>query len=82
MGGRVGAEDGLWRSRRTADAGAALALAVLGLLILGLRVAALYPWLDVPVPGVLLAGLLAQTAAVLLLTVALAVSGGRHLTAR
>ncbi|SEP77900.1 hypothetical protein SAMN04487983_1001483, partial [Streptomyces sp. yr375] len=70
-----------WRIRRGRPAGGegALALAGLGLLVLAVRVAAVYPWLDVsiPVPTVLLAGFAAQAAALLLLTAALAVVGGR-----
>ncbi|MEU3845301.1 hypothetical protein AB0E88_35390 [Streptomyces sp. NPDC028635] len=74
----------LWRGRRrgAADAGTAAALTALGLLVFAARVAALYPWLAVPLPGALLAGLLVQTGAVLLLTAAPAVVGGRCLGAR
>ncbi|MFI8239584.1 hypothetical protein ACIF83_20320 [Streptomyces sp. NPDC085866] len=61
--------------------GGALALAALGLLILAVRGAALYPWLHVPVPAVYLGGCLVQTAALALLTVTLAVVGRRDLVA-
>lgn len=74
----------LWqaRGRDGATPGGALALAALGLLILTARVAALYPWLHVPeVPAAYLGGGLAQTAALALLTVALAVVGRRDLVA-
>ncbi|WP_030348364.1 hypothetical protein [Streptomyces sp. NRRL S-1022] len=71
----------LWRARRTdrATPGAGLALAALGLLLLAVRIAALYPWLHVPGAGALLGGGLGQTAALAALTVALAVVGGRDL---
>ncbi|WP_327186758.1 hypothetical protein [Streptomyces sp. NBC_01334] len=61
----------------------ALALAVLGLLVLVLRPAAVYTWLDVsvPLPTVMLAGFAVQAAAPLLLTVALAIVGGSDLAA-
>ncbi|MET9449731.1 hypothetical protein [Streptomyces cinerochromogenes] len=74
----------LWRARRGNghSPGAALALAALGLLVLAARVAALYPWLHVPGAGVLLGGGLGQTAALVLLTAALAVVGGRDLARR
>jgi hypothetical protein len=73
----------VWRTRhRRANAEATVALAVLGLLVLALRLAALYPWLDVPVPAVTLAAFVSQGAAALLLTAALAVIGGRDLAAR
>ncbi|MEV1063485.1 hypothetical protein [Streptomyces sp. NPDC050263] len=68
------------RARRPAgNVEATLALAVLGLLVLALRLAALYSWLDVPVPAVTLAAFLTQAAAALLSTAALAVVGGRDL---
>ncbi|GAB2757731.1 hypothetical protein [Streptomyces bullii] len=74
----------LWRVRRR-DEGTAcgtVALAVLGLLILAARVAALYPWLDVPVPAAFLGGALGQTAALVLLVAALALVGRRGLLTR
>ncbi|MES9526084.1 hypothetical protein [Streptomyces capoamus] len=74
----------VWRARgkdRTAP-GAGLALAALGLLLLAVRVASLYPWLHVPGAAALLGGGLGQTAAVALLTLALAVAGGRDLARR
>lgn len=74
------------RARRGRPAGGegALALAVLGLLVLAVRVAAAYPWLDVamPLPTAMVAGFAAQAAALLLLTVVLAVVGGRDAAAR
>ncbi|MEU1011312.1 hypothetical protein [Streptomyces sp. NPDC005890] len=71
----------LWRARSTdrTTPGAGLALAALGLLLLAVRVAALYPWLHVPGAGALLGGGLGQTAALALLTLVLAVVGGRDL---
>lgn len=73
----------VWRARSRRQGGAgALALAFLGLLVLALRVAALVPWLDVSVPGVVVAGFVGQAVAVALLTLALAVVGGRELAAR
>ncbi|MGW2645781.1 hypothetical protein ACWC2T_12865 [Streptomyces sp. NPDC001393] len=74
----------LWSARRGASAapGGALALAALGLLLLAARVAAVYPWLRVPGDGTYTGGGLAQTAALALLTVLLAVSGRRELAAR
>ncbi|MCZ0985082.1 hypothetical protein O1M54_04045 [Streptomyces diastatochromogenes] len=74
----------LWEARGGdgATPGGALALAALGLLILTVRVAALYPWLHVPeVPAAYLGGGLAQTGALALLTVAVAVVGRRDLVA-
>ncbi|MFD9389248.1 hypothetical protein ACFWBB_00470 [Streptomyces sp. NPDC060000] len=64
--------------------GAAPPLAALGLLVLVLRLAAVYTWLDlsVPDPAVLLAGIAARAAALLLLTAAMAVVGGRDLATR
>ncbi|MEU6669659.1 hypothetical protein [Streptomyces sp. NPDC046727] len=81
----VGALGWLLRHARRTDRtppGAALALAALGLLILAVRVAALYPWLHVPGAGVLLGGGLGQTAALVLLTAALAVVASRDLIRR
>jgi hypothetical protein len=74
----------LWRIRRSrpGNPAGALALTALGLLVLALRVTALYPWLDVPVPASLLVGFTGQAAALLLLTTALAVVAGRDLAAR
>ncbi|WP_246113981.1 hypothetical protein [Streptomyces montanus] len=74
----------LWRARRTdhGTAGGGVALAVLGLLLLAVRVAALYPWLDVPMPAVVLGGALGQVGVLALLVVALAVVGGRDLATR
>ncbi|MFF4602619.1 hypothetical protein ACFY12_07670 [Streptomyces sp. NPDC001339] len=74
----------LWRAPRTdqGTACAAVALAALGLLILAIRVAVLYQWLDVPTPDALLAGVLAQTAALVVLTGALAAVAGRGLRTR
>ncbi|MFF8726850.1 hypothetical protein ACF073_10195 [Streptomyces sp. NPDC015171] len=74
----------LWQSRRTVPAppGAALALTALGVLVLAVRVAALYPWLHVPGASVLLGGGLGQAAALVLLTAALAVPAGRDLVRR
>ncbi|MEU5538690.1 hypothetical protein [Streptomyces sp. NPDC020362] len=73
----------LWQARSggAATPGAGLALAVLGLLVLAVRVAALYLWLPLPLPAAYLGGALVQTAALALLTVALAVVGRRDLTA-
>ncbi|MFF7981364.1 hypothetical protein ACFZDK_19915 [Streptomyces sp. NPDC007901] len=62
--------------------GGALALAALGLLILAVRAASLALWIGVPVPAGYLGGSLAQTAALALLTAALAVVGGRELAVR
>ena len=81
----VGALGWLLLRRHRADrsaACAALALAALGLLLLVVRVAALYPWLGVPLPAVYLGGALGQTAALALLTVVLAVVARRDLAAR
>ncbi|MGW1289540.1 hypothetical protein ACWD4N_39305 [Streptomyces sp. NPDC002586] len=74
----------LWRVRRTDRVvpGGALALAALGLLLLAARVAALYPWLRVPGAAPYVGGGLVQTAALALLTVVLAVAGGRELAPR
>jgi hypothetical protein len=72
----------LWRNRRTekGGSGGAVALVALGLLLLAVRVAALYPWLDVPMPALYLAGLLGQAAALTLVVVTLAVVGRRDLS--
>lgn len=74
----------LWRSRRTdrSTACGGVALAVLGLLILAVRVAAVYPWLDVSMPDGYLGGVLGQTGVLAVLVAALAVVGGRDLTTR
>ncbi|MEV6838453.1 hypothetical protein AB0N17_28755 [Streptomyces sp. NPDC051133] len=74
----------LWSGRRTDRGvpGGALALAGLGLLLLAVRVAALYPWLRVPGAGGYVGGGLGQTAALALLTVVLAVAGRREVAAR
>ncbi|MEU5079655.1 MULTISPECIES: hypothetical protein [Streptomyces] len=74
----------LWHARRTdrTPPGAALALTALGLLVLAVRVAALYPWLHVPGASMVRGGGLGQTAALVLLTTALAVTAGRDLVRR
>ncbi|WP_405865089.1 MULTISPECIES: hypothetical protein [unclassified Streptomyces] len=74
----------LMRDRRTDQSAAcgAVALAALGLLLLAVRVAALYPWLGVPVPASFIGGALGQAAALTLLTVVLAVVARRDLAAR
>ncbi|MFE9899590.1 hypothetical protein [Streptomyces achromogenes] len=74
----------LWHARRTdrTPPGAALALTALGLLVLAVRIAALYPWLHVPAAGLVRGGGLGQTAALVLLTAALAVTAGRDLARR
>ena len=74
----------LLRHRRTdqSPAGGAVALAALGLLLLAVRVAMVYPWLGLPVPVVFIGGVLGQTAALTLLTVALTVVARRDLAAR
>ncbi|NUS09203.1 MAG: hypothetical protein HOV97_42350 [Nonomuraea sp.] len=72
------------RNRRT-DSGAsggAAALAALGLLLLAVRVAALYPWLGVPVPAAFLGGALVQAGALTLLVVVLALVARRDLAPR
>ncbi|WP_330342492.1 hypothetical protein [Streptomyces sp. NBC_00557] len=67
-----------WKARgRGAAPGDALAMAALGLLLLAVRVVALYPWLHLPAPAVYVGGGLLQTAALALLTVVLAVVGRR-----
>ncbi|MGW2621158.1 hypothetical protein [Streptomyces sp. NPDC001500] len=73
----------VWRARHgRGGADATLALAVLGLLVLALRLAALYPWRGVPMPTDTLVAFVLQGAAALLLTAALAVVGGRDLASR
>ncbi|MER6028883.1 hypothetical protein [Streptomyces sp. NPDC001851] len=74
----------LWSVRRTerGTPGGALALAVLGLLLLAVRVAAFYPWLGVPGAAWYLRGDIAQAVALALLTLALAVAGRRELAPR
>ncbi|ANS70090.1 hypothetical protein SLINC_7866 [Streptomyces lincolnensis] len=73
----------LWRARRDdrSTACGAIALAVLGLLLLTVRVAALYPWLGTPVPALVLGGALVQAGILSLLVAVLAVVGGRDLAA-
>ncbi|MBC9729339.1 hypothetical protein [Streptomyces sp. TRM68367] len=77
-----GAEQGADPSAGQSTACGAVALAVLGLLILVVRVAALEPWLDVPVPAVFLGSALGQGAALALLTAILALVGRRGRLAR
>ncbi|MFI2205055.1 hypothetical protein ACH47Z_30565 [Streptomyces sp. NPDC020192] len=74
----------VWNARRRdrSAPGGGLALAGLGLLLLSVRVAALYPWLGVPVPAGYWNGSLGQTSALALLTVALAVAGRWELATR
>ncbi|MEV4339724.1 hypothetical protein [Streptomyces sp. NPDC049590] len=74
----------LWHARRAdrTPPGDALALTALGLLVLAVRVTALYPWLRVPGAGLVRGGGLGQTAALVLLTAALAVTAGRALARR
>jgi len=67
------------RPDRSPDCGA-VALAALGLLLLAVRVAAVYPWLGV-LPAAFVGGALAQAAVLALLVVALAVVARRDLTA-
>ncbi|MEU6380729.1 hypothetical protein [Streptomyces sp. NPDC046909] len=70
---------------RHAEPGAgegALALAVLGLLILAVRTASLLLWRGLPLPTVFLAGALAQAAALALLVVVLGAVARRDLTPR
>ncbi|MFF7133236.1 hypothetical protein ACFZBZ_12880 [Streptomyces sp. NPDC008196] len=69
------------RGERRVPAGEAAALAALGLLLLAVRIAAVYPWLDV-LPGALRVGVLTQAAALVALTAALAVVSGRDLLSR
>ncbi|NEB03659.1 hypothetical protein [Streptomyces sp. SID13726] len=61
--------------------GEAAALAALGLLLLAVRITAVYPWLDV-LPGSLRVGVLTQAAALVALTAALSVVSGRDLLSR
>ncbi|NUP43200.1 MAG: hypothetical protein HOY76_40830 [Streptomyces sp.] len=74
----------LLRRRRmdASPAGGAMALAALGLLLLAVRIATLYPWLGVPVPAAYVGAALGQTAALALLTLALTVVAGRDLAGR
>ncbi|MGW3210322.1 hypothetical protein [Streptomyces sp. NPDC001135] len=74
----------LWSVRRTERGvpGGALALAVLGLLLLSVRVAALYPWLGLPEAAAYLRGDIAQAVVLALLTAVLAVAGRRELAPR
>jgi hypothetical protein len=75
----------LLRARRadsTSTGCGAVALAALGLLLLAFRVAALSPWLSVPLPAAFVGGALAQTAAITLLVVALALVARRDLATR
>ena len=65
------------RSGGTGDPGPAFALAALGSLLLAVRVAAVYPWLDVA-PAVMTGGALAQAAVLGLLVTALVVVGVRE----
>ncbi|WP_141208439.1 hypothetical protein [Streptomyces griseorubiginosus] len=74
----------LYRARRGSRgpaAGEAAALAALGLLLLAVRITAVYPWLD-ELPGALRVGVLTQAAALVALTAALAVVSGRDLLSR
>ncbi|MCI3274005.1 hypothetical protein [Streptomyces cylindrosporus] len=74
----------VWHTRR-ADRSAACgapALAALGLLLLAVRVAALYTWLGVPVPAALVGGALAQAVVLTLLVVGLGVVARRDLGPR
>ncbi|MFJ1646841.1 hypothetical protein [Streptomyces sp. NPDC088258] len=74
----------LWRGRRGApgSSGGSLALAVLGGLLLLVRVADTYPWLGGAAPGELIGGGLGQTAALTVLIAVLAVVGRRDAAAR
>ncbi|WP_037676655.1 hypothetical protein [Streptomyces griseus] len=77
----------MWPARRASGpeaghAGGALALAALGLLLLALRVCAVYPWRDAGLPAVFLGGAVGQAAVLTLLTATLCVLGGRELTRR
>ncbi|MFK4101967.1 hypothetical protein ACI2L1_18195 [Streptomyces sp. NPDC019531] len=74
----------LYRARganRVPAPGEAAALAALGLLLLAVRITAVYPWLDI-LPGALRVGVLTQAAALVALTAALAVVSGRDLLSR
>ncbi|MEU9170381.1 hypothetical protein AB0D34_21675 [Streptomyces sp. NPDC048420] len=66
---------------RTPVPGEVAALAALGLLLLAVRITAVYPWLDA-LPGTLRVGVLTQAAALVALTAALAVVSGRDLLSR
>ncbi|TQJ92029.1 hypothetical protein [Streptomyces sp. SLBN-31] len=66
----------------TRTGGGAVALAALGLLLLAVRVAALSPWLGLPLPAAFVGGALAQTAALTLLVVTLALVARRDLATR
>ncbi|MGW2567367.1 hypothetical protein [Streptomyces sp. NPDC001537] len=70
------------RRKDTSPACGAMALAALGLLLLAVRIAALYPWLHLPVPAAFVGAALGQTAALALLTLALTVVAGRDLAGR
>jgi len=59
----------------------AAALTALGVLMLAVRITAVYPWLDA-LPGALRVGVLTQAAALIVLTAALAVVSGRDLLSR
>ncbi|MFF4906070.1 hypothetical protein [Streptomyces sp. NPDC001260] len=75
----------LLRARRadsTSTGCGAVALAALGLLLLAVRVAALSPWLGAPLPAAFIGGALAQTAALTLLVVTLALVARRDLATR
>ncbi|MEU9479838.1 hypothetical protein [Streptomyces sp. NPDC048191] len=74
----------LWSARRAdrAAPGGTLALAVLGLLLLAARVAALYPWIRLPEAAPYTGGALAQTAALTVLTLVLTLYGARELMTR
>ncbi|MFJ6739636.1 hypothetical protein ACIQOU_12115 [Streptomyces sp. NPDC091279] len=63
------------------SAGAAAALAALGLLLLAVRVSALWPWLDLPLPAAYLGGALGQIAALALLVPVFGVIARRDLAA-
>jgi len=81
----VGALGWLLLRRRGTDHSAACcapALAALGLLLLAVRVATLYPWLGLSAPVAFIGPLLGQVAALTLLTVVLAVAARRDLAAR
>ena len=81
----VGALGWLLLRRRRTDAsavGGAAPLAAVGLLLLAVRIAMLYPWLGVPVPATFIGGLFCQAAALTVLTAVLAVLAGRDFAAR
>ncbi|MFF4035006.1 hypothetical protein ACFYZ2_35610 [Streptomyces sviceus] len=73
----------LYRARggNRVPAAEAAALAALGLLLLAVRITAVYPWLDL-LPGALRVGVLTQAAALVALTAVLAVVSGRDLLSR